>query len=429
MSYQAVIFDLDGTLTDSALGIMQSARFALDRMGLPQPEDELLRKFMGPPLVASFTRYLGMTEAQAIEATEHYRVRYQQIGWQENKVYPGIRRLLSCLKRQGVYLGVATGKPQRESLKILEHFQLLPFFDAVAGPDHKEYRADKRELITRALQGFKGRAVMVGDRDSDILAAHDLGMDSIAVLYGYGPEEEMRGCNPTQLAFTTQELFEMLCPDAQPRSEGFFVSMEGNDGCGKSTQVELLFERLHGCGFDVRRTREPGGSEVAEKIRHILLDRENMGMQDMTEALLYAAARAQHVRDVVKPSLQEGKLLLSDRYVDSSIAYQGGGRGLGMELVKQINAPAIDGCLPDLTVFLRLDAQEALKRRASASGMDRIEMLDGSFHARVESSYQQLLLENPKRMQAVDASGSPEEVALRVEREVFQRLLKWEGLP
>ena len=123
-----------------------------------------------------------------------------------------------------------------------------------------------------------------------------------------------------------------------------------------------------------------------------------------------------------------GKLVLSDRYVDSSIAYQGGGRELGLELVKQINAPAIDGCLPDLTVFLDIDAAEALRRRVAASGMDRIEMEDGRFHARVAAAYQQLLEENSKRIKPVDASGSAQEVALRVEQAVFKRLLKQEGI-
>lgn len=343
-------------------------------------------------------------------------------------MYPGIRRLLSCLRKQGLFLGVATGKPQRESLRILEHFQLLPFFDAVAGPDHKEYNANKRDLILRALQGFKGRTVMVGDRDSDIIAAHELQMDSIAVHYGYGSVSELEACKPGHHAANTQELFSLLCPGEERTGAGYFISMEGNDGCGKSTQVELLHERLLGCGFEACRTREPGGSEVAEKIRHILLDRDNIGMQDMTEALLYAAARAQHVRDVVKPTLSEGKLLLSDRYVDSSIAYQGGGRELGMALVRQINEPAVAGTMPDLTIFLELDAREALGRRAQATGRDRIEMLDERFHARVEEAYQQLLRENPERMQRVDASGSPEEVALRVEQQVFKRLLKLEGL-
>lgn len=428
MNYDAVLFDLDGTLTDSADGIMGCVCFALEQMGLPQPEEAVLRKFMGPPLVASFQRYLHMTEAQAIEATEHYRIRYQDIGWRENRVYHGIRRLLRCLKQQGVYLAVATGKPQQESLKILEHFRLLPFFDAVAGPDHKDYHANKRDLILRALQGFKGRTVMVGDRDSDIIASHELQIDSIAVLYGYGSTEEMEACRPGRIASTTAELYGMLCPERAEPEQGFFISVEGNDGCGKSTQVELLHQRLRDCGYDVYRTREPGGSDVAEKIRQLLLDPENSSMHDMTEALLYAAARAQHVRDVIRPQLAAGKLVLSDRYVDSSIAYQGGGRELGLELVKQINAPAIDGCLPDLTIFLDIDAAEALRRRVAASGMDRIEMEDGRFHARVAAAYQQLLEENSKRIKPVDASGSAQEVALRVEQAVFKRLLKQEGI-
>lgn len=426
MNYKAVIFDLDGTLTDSAIGIVTSVRYALERMQWPVPDDGVLRSFLGPPLAVSFQRHCGMTQDQAIQATRIYRERYQAIGWQENRVYPGIRRLLQALKRQGLYLGVATGKPQRESEKILERFNLLHYFDAVAGPQPTDYFANKRDLIVRAMAGHEGPAIMVGDRDSDILAAQALHMDSLAVLYGYGPEAEMTSCGATSYADSPDALWDALGVARSASGRGFFISLEGNDGSGKSTQARYLTERLQASDYDLLATREPGGTQVSEKIRAILLDRENSGLRDMTEALLYAAARAQHVRELIVPALQQGKVVLSDRYVDSSIAYQGAGRQLGVDLVRQINAPAIDGCLPDLTVLLDMDAETAMQRRQTASTMDRIEMLGDDFHQRVEDAYQLLKQHAPERFAGVDAAGKPEEVAEAIADIVLDRLRQWE---
>ncbi|NLD03003.1 MAG: dTMP kinase [Clostridiales bacterium] len=247
-------------------------------------------------------------------------------------------------------------------------------------------------------------------------------MDSIGVLWGYGSREELEKAKPDYLIQSVGELYDILGVAPEPVSRGYFISLEGNDGCGKSTQAKMLHEWLIRLGYDVVMTREPGGSMVAEKIRELVLDRENTGMQDMTEALLYAASRAQHVRDIILPALAAGKIVLSDRYVDSSIAYQGAGRELGMDLVARINAPAIDGCLPDLTVLLDIDAAAALRRRERASEVDRIEMMEDSFHVRVGKAYQELLKQNPLRIVRVDAQGSEEEVALRVSALVSQRL-------
>lgn len=426
MKYQAIIFDLDGTLTDSEPGIVRSLHYALNKLKYPVPEDRVLRKFLGPPLVESFMTFCDMSQDEAIRATSTYRERYQTKGWRENTVYPGIRGLLQVLASSDGYLGIATGKPQDSSAMILEDFDLMPFFDALAGPMPDDHFADKKDLIVRSLQGLPqglaAKGIMIGDRASDIVSAKALNMDSVAVLWGYGSRSELEAAEPDYLIESVEELYAILGVDKVQQNKGYFISLEGNDGSGKSTQVAILHERLLALGYPVIKTREPGGSKVAEKIRDLVLDRDNSGMQDMTEALLYAAARAQHVRDVIAPALHEGKIVLCDRFVDSSIAYQGAGRELGMELVAQINAPAIEGYMPDLTVLLDIDAATALRRREKASEVDRIEMMEDSFHARVEKAYQHLLMQYPNRIKRVDAVGDADEVGERVIRLVLNRL-------
>ena len=283
MKYRAVIFDLDGTLTDSAPGILGSVRYALEKMSWPVPDEPTLQKFLGPPLVASFRQHCGMSEAQAVQATAYYRERYASQGHLENRVYPGVRPLLHALKRAGAYLAIATGKGQEQTERILHHFGLRHYFDAVCGTLPQDHYADKRVLITRAVGEQTGPGAVIGDRDSDILAAAALHLDSVAVLYGYGPYEEMTGCGATALADSPDGLWQALGLEKPQAGRGPFISLEGNDGSGKSTQAKLLAERLEACGYDVLSTREPGGTKVSEKIREILLDREN-NLQDVTEA-------------------------------------------------------------------------------------------------------------------------------------------------
>ena len=171
--------------------------------------------------------------------------------------------------------------------------------------------------------------------------------------------------------------------------KGFFIVFEGADGSGKSTQLRLLAEYLEGLGLSVLRTREPGGCEVSEKIRDILLDSNNQ-MTAVTEALLYAAARAEHVQQVIKPALEENKIVLCDRFLLSSLAYQGYGRQLGVETVKQINEIAVSGCLPDITVFINVAPEKAFKRMNEHKEHDRLEREDMSFHERVFHGYTEL---------------------------------------
>ena len=322
---KAVVFDLDGTLTQSEEGIWNCVRHAVRCMGMEEPDAATLRKFVGPPLVYSFQEYLGMTEEEAWQATDFYRQRYNTVGLFENRVYPGIRRVLARLKKAGYYLAVATGKPQRPTEQILAHFGLDKFFDMVAGTRPEDATAGKAGLISRVLPAEYASAVMVGDTRFDMEGAQAVGIDSIGVGYGYGGEKELRTANCGAYAATVAELEKLLCADA-PKLRGSFLSMEGLDGSGKTTQMDLLEDRLLRYGFDVRRTREPGGCAIAEKIRGLLLDTENAEMSDVTEAMLYAAARAQHVHQVIRPAVEAGQLVLCDRFVDSSVAYQGGGR-------------------------------------------------------------------------------------------------------
>ena len=418
-----VLFDLDGTLTQSEEGIWKCARHALDKMGFPEPDAATLRKFIGPPLMWSFQNLAGMTEEQALQAQTIYRQRYNEVGLFENRVYPGIRYALRCLKKAGAHLGVVTGKPEKPTKRILEHFGLAPYFESVlCATDSK---ADKEQMIRDSLPEGSGEAWMVGDRKFDMEGGRRAGIHTLGVTYGYGSEEELLASGAEKLARTPREIAELLCPETAG-VRGAFLSMEGPDGSGKGTQLEMLLDTLDRYGFEVILTREPGGTPIGEKIRGILLDRENAGMTDETEALLYAAARAQLVREVIRPAVLEGKVILCDRFVDSSVAYQGGGRQMGVEKVLEINRPAVDGTMPDMTVYLDIDHRVAMARRCAASEPDRMEMEAESFHARVEDGYHQMIAMDPDRFAVISAEGSREAIAGEVARRVLEKLLETE---
>ena len=199
-------------------------------------------------------------------------------------------------------------------------------------------------------------------------------------------------------------------------NRGFFITFEGGDGSGKSTQISILKESLIEKGYDVILTREPGGTDISEKIRELILDPENGEMEDITEAYLYAAARAQLVRQLIKPALEEGKVVICDRFVDSSIAYQGFGRGLG-DAVGVINTYAVDDCMPDLTILLKLDPERGSSRIAGREH-DRIEQASDEFHRKVYEGYLELEKNYPERIFGVDASGTIEEIAEEIKRRV-----------
>ncbi len=194
--------------------------------------------------------------------------------------------------------------------------------------------------------------------------------------------------------------------------KGLFLSMEGSDGCGKTTQMNLLEAALRAEGYSVTRSREPGGTPIAEKIRELILDPGNAEMDERAEALLYAASRAQHIKEVIRPAIERGDVMLCDRFVDSSLVYQGIGRGLGVREVADINLWAISGILPDLTLILYIDFEEGLRRKRlqTADHLDRLEQAAEDFHRRVNEGYKTLAALYPERVVLVDASGSIEEV-------------------
>ena len=418
-----ILFDLDGTLTQSEEGIWNCARHAAREMGFPEPDEATLRKFIGPPLLHSFRTYLGMTEEQAEEAQRIYRARYTTVGMYENRVYPGIRTMLRTLWQEGAKLGIVTGKPAYPTGKILEHFGFDRFISAVVCAS--DGRAEKEHLIRQALPEDYGEAWMVGDRCFDMEGGAAAGVHTLGVTYGYGSERELMETGAERIAHTPMEILDILCPDAKP-ARGAFLTVEGLDGSGKGTQIERLTDALDRWGYEVVHTREPGGTPIGEKIRNILLDRENAGMSPETEALLYAASRAQHVREKILPAVAAGRVVLCDRYLDSSVAYQGGGRQLGIDEVLQINAPAVKDAMPDLTVYLDLDHHESLRRRCAASEPDRMEMEADSFHARAEAGYHELIARDPDRFVVVDAGKTRDEIAAEIQEKVLTRLMRME---
>lgn len=208
-----------------------------------------------------------------------------------------------------------------------------------------------------------------------------------------------------------------MAPKRKDRElKGVFITFEGCEGCGKTTQAELLKEYLLSKGKDVVLVREPGGTLVGEKIREILLDPAHDRLAPVTEALLFAADRAQQLKEVIVPSLEKGWVVVGDRYVDSSLAYQGVGRGCGLEGVKNLNEWATGGIQPDLTLFLDLPVETGLKR-ASGEECDRIEMESVEFHKNVRHAYDMLLRLFSHRMVLVDAKGPPQAVHSRVVQE------------
>jgi dTMP kinase len=194
---------------------------------------------------------------------------------------------------------------------------------------------------------------------------------------------------------------------------GKFISLEGGEGAGKSTQVRALAEALKQRGIDVLMTREPGGSDGAEKIRELLLGKDEQ-WDAQAEALLFAAARADHVAKTILPALEAGRWVLSDRFVDSSLAYQGGAGGLGIEAVRAINAFAIGEHFPERTLVLTLDDGADRAKARDGDSSDRIGGRDADYHHKVDLAFRLIAAEEPERVQLIDASGTAEEVTQRL---------------
>ena len=196
--------------------------------------------------------------------------------------------------------------------------------------------------------------------------------------------------------------------------KGKFITFEGCEGVGKSRQIKLLEEYLSKNQIKYYLTREPGGNPVSEQIRNVILDGKNATMTDECEALLYAAARVQLLKEVVKPRLDNGELVFCDRYIDSSLAYQGYARGLGVEFVEKINDYALKNFTPDYTVFLNLPPEQAFKRKGGVDKTDRLELSGMEFHNRVYEGYLSLAKKYSDRFIVIDASGEKEETQQKI---------------
>ena len=199
------------------------------------------------------------------------------------------------------------------------------------------------------------------------------------------------------------------------RRRGLFITFEGPDGSGKSTQARMLAERLRGEGRDVLETVEPGGTLIGQQIRRILLDPANKELTPVSELLLMFAARAQNVEQWILPALDQGKIVISDRFTDSSIAYQGAGRGLGWEKVLEVDRIACQGLAPDLTLCIDIDTETGLARALARGGLEtRLEQQAIEFHKRAREAYHGLARREPQRFRVIDGSGTPEAIAAKV---------------
>lgn len=202
-----------------------------------------------------------------------------------------------------------------------------------------------------------------------------------------------------------------------------FITLEGPDGSGKSMQIPPLAEFIRQQGYEVLTTREPGGTGIGDQIRQVIMKLGNTSMNPRTEILLFCAARAQIVEEVLRPNLQRGVVVLSDRYADSTLAYQGYGHGVNLDDLRSLLKFATGGLQPDLTVLLDVDAEEGLKRRQAGGGeWNRLDAYALEFHRRVRDGYHKLAKAEPERWQTIDASQTPEMVQSNLRRIVLKKL-------
>ncbi len=211
----------------------------------------------------------------------------------------------------------------------------------------------------------------------------------------------------------------MSTTDLGPSKPGVFITFEGPDGSGKSTQARMLAERLRGEGRAVLESVEPGGTPIGQQIRRILLDPANKELTATAELLLMFAARAQNVEQWILPALDQGKIVISDRFTDSSIAYQGAGRGLGRNTVLELDGIACKGLIPDLTICVDIDTETGLSRALGRGGVDtRLEEQAIEFHQKARAAYHELARREPQRFRLIDGRGTPEEIAAKVWEQV-----------
>ena len=203
---------------------------------------------------------------------------------------------------------------------------------------------------------------------------------------------------------------------------GFFLSFEGIEGCGKTTQLKGLARRLRALGHLVVETREPGGSPISEQIRTVLLDPKNQGMDPRCELLLFLAVRAQHVDEIIRPALDKGAVVLCDRFTDATVAYQGYARRLGAALVARLNRFATAGVSPDLTIFLDVPVALGLARKRKTGDLDRLDRESAAFHKAVRNGYVRIARQNPRRVLVVNGMDSVDVVARAIDSIVRSRL-------
>ncbi|HHT66619.1 MAG TPA: dTMP kinase [Erysipelotrichaceae bacterium] len=203
-----------------------------------------------------------------------------------------------------------------------------------------------------------------------------------------------------------------------------FITIEGPEGSGKTTAVAYAVNELEKRGYQIVRTREPGGTPISEQIRKVILDKNNTSMDKKTEALLYAAARRQHLVEKIWPALKEGKIVICDRYLDSSLAYQGGARGLGVDNILQINSFATEGTFPDLTLLFDVEPEIGLARISANKNreVNRLDLEKIEFHRKVRNTFLELAKRYPERYIIIDASKEREEVAEATLEAILTRL-------
>ena len=213
--YKAILFDLDGTLTESGEGITKSVQYALEKLGKPEEDLDALKVFVGPPLMEQFMKYADLDEETARRAVEIYRERYSTIGIFENRPYPGVAHMLEELKKKGYVLAVASSKPEYFVKKILAHFELEEYFEEAVGSEMNGSRTNKTEVIEETLrrlhlENHRDQVLMVGDKEHDILGARKAGVECLAVSYGYGTMEELTEAKPLQIADSAEEVLEFF---------------------------------------------------------------------------------------------------------------------------------------------------------------------------------------------------------------------------
>ena len=213
--YKAILFDLDGTLTESGEGITKCVQYALEKIGRPEEDLSKLEVFVGPPLMEQFMKYAKVDEETARKAVEYYRERYSTVGIFENRPYPGVENMLGELKRKGYRLAVASSKPEYFVLKVLDHFQLTEYFEEIAGSEMNGMRTSKSEVIEEVLKRLhmsekRDQVLMIGDKEHDVLGAREAGLKCVAVSYGYGTEEELRNAEPLKIVNSTEEVLDFF---------------------------------------------------------------------------------------------------------------------------------------------------------------------------------------------------------------------------